>query len=329
MTGHSSGNDLMEGQRKMHETPSRDERFCRHACACAQFLQDHGRLPPWGSLDADGVDLGAWLARCRFAATGGLGSMAWSLKRQKVLDELLPGWSAQGREGRFHQRAQEYADFVVMHSRRPKLRAFSGPERGLATWMKVTRLRARGEGITLLRRGYLDRLIPDWDLANPDHRGDRAFRDRAEDYAGFVELHGRCPSYRKTDRVERSLADWIQRVRSNAKGKSRDLTWTPERQQILDELIPDWEKLQRPTGSDVDRFILRARECATFVAQHDRWPVKDTTDSTERSLAVWLVAARAARRGNPSAHMAWSTQREELLDKLLPGWTARHPKPFG
>jgi hypothetical protein len=74
--------------------PDKHLEWAAKAAAAGAFYATNGRLPGLVSGDAgDERRLSRWLATQRSASTGGAGAGAWTKRRARELDELVPGWA--------------------------------------------------------------------------------------------------------------------------------------------------------------------------------------------------------------------------------------------
>lgn len=137
----------------------------------------------------------------------------------------------------FEQNVHAVATYVAVHGHLPSR---IGEYAHLGEFIYGMRRASRGTGRCHWdesRRALLDRFVPDWNT--PRRRGarpdDTRFRQRAEQVAAHHTEHGHFP----TTSENPSLSRWLTSMRRAARGCA-DAAWTPEREALLDTLIPGW-----------------------------------------------------------------------------------------
>lgn len=144
------------------------------------------------------------------------------------------------------------------------------------------------------------------------------FRARAQEVADFRRDHERFPRARANNAEERHLAQWLARVRAAARGKDQRFgNLSPEGSAVLDQLVPGWNEVipgHRPNDAV---FTAKLRKVAAFHAAHGRYPRHDDR------LGFWLRRIRHASSGAKGT-MAWTAERERLVNEILPGFLVQH-----
>ncbi len=136
---------------------------------------------------------------------------------------------------------------------------------------------------------------------------------KADEYAAFVAVRGRVPERRSEDPAERKLHVWMLNQRAARSGRSTS-TWSPQRQAYLDRVLPGWDRDRD------DTWRHHADSLAAFVAEHGRLPRQRSADTHERRLWFWLRRQRDAL--TTRSNTAWGAERQQHLDRRLPGWAA-------
>lgn len=204
-----------------------NEKWAARVGVVAKFVHRHGRLP----RVADGP-IGQWLSIQRSELNQEKSSM--TPERQRVLDELVPGWRQPlpPPYRSWESRAFDLRVFVEREQRLPSSTARDEFERRLAQWLINQRSAANRGELHDARALYLDKHFEGW---NPGRRKDRWFQ-RADELAAYVSEHGAFP-LRTGGEHERVLADWLRNQRANAKAGIR---MSPDRIAYLDRVIPGW-----------------------------------------------------------------------------------------
>lgn len=314
-----------------------DRKFEHNARRYAQFLATHGRHPQHASSDEFERRLARWLARCRVAAQGKAVTPLFP-ERAELLDRLLPGWRKPRQDSTFRQRLDQLVAWLDSNQRWPQERCPDPAEAALGSWLRHVRHADTSGALSDERVQLMDERAPGWRLNTAEARAER-FAQRLNDYAQFRQQHGREPDSNSPEMAERSLYQWMARLRRQAWGIGGHLE--PERRQQLDFLVPGWLPSKRPTSpptpppaartpASLDRPRLHndwvsPRQIAQLVkgaeryrrvaTEARRYPVAPCPPGEERVAASWLAHLRARlRRGE------LSEQEVKLLDEQAPGW---------
>lgn len=166
------------------------------------------------------------VARGRLASSGGTG--------------YVVGMSTT--DDRFELTVAECARYVARHGKMPTRHTPDADDRSLGLFLQRIRQADRGTTkdivLTPERIAVLDEVLPGW-------RGRGARRDVDEqirEIAAFVKRHKQYPHNRAViDEAEPRLYRILNHLRRAAEGKG-NVALTPERRQLLDTLIPDWNR---------------------------------------------------------------------------------------
>ena len=151
------------------------------------------------------------------------------------------------------------------------------------------------------------------------------FFELAEQLRQFRVANGRLPvQCDASDPAERGLGNFLRTQRRALTLYLRgERGGTVEaRVRHLDDHVPGWRtestKPARVVAPNLD-FEVRVRQCAQFINLHDgRHPRLDAADTTERTLAHFLVNLRQAKRGRGT--VVWNATRGEVIDAAIPDW---------
>jgi|SRR5699024_3732741 len=144
-----------------------------------------------------------------------------------------------------------------------------------------------------------------------------SFTQRLAEYARFRREHGRDPSTRAVDPVEKRLGRWLHNQRDSLRRRGYIAT---ERTDLLDEVNPYWAE---PLMS---AFLWRVSDYRQFRSDHGRDPSKLGADRHEKSLSSWIITQRTlVKRG------ALAPERAAALDDANPHWRTpdRTKRPHG
>ncbi|MHB8318063.1 MAG: hypothetical protein ACYDEP_02355 [Acidimicrobiales bacterium] len=239
------------------------------------------------------------------------------------VNKVLPG--GEGDRSRiFKRNVEQLAAWAEANGRWPKNGATDQTEKRLAGFLNGIRTAARGKGphtrtFTPERRAYLDEVLPGWE-------GDRSriFKRNVEQLAAWAEANGRWPKHGATDQTEKRLAEFLNHIRTAARGKGGEKqTFTPERKSYLDEVLPGWEG---------DRYLpifkSNVEQLAAWVEANGRWPKHGAADQTEKRLAKFLNRTRTAARRKGNRSHTLTPERRAYLDEVLPGWAGDRSRIF-
>ncbi|MHB8318067.1 MAG: hypothetical protein ACYDEP_02375 [Acidimicrobiales bacterium] len=152
----------------------------------------------------------------------------------------------------------------------------------------------------------------------PGGEGDRSriFKRNVDELAAWVEANGRWPRGRAVDQTEKRLAEFLDHIRTAARGKGGEKqTFTPERKSYLDEVLPGWEG-----DRCLPIFKSTVEQLAAWKKANGRWPRDRAVDQTEKRLAKFLDNTRTAARGKGNQSHTFTPERRAYIDEMLPGW---------
>lgn len=140
--------------------------------------------------------------------------------------------------------------------------------------------------------------------------------ERMQQLVTLVQETGRYPSRNAESTSERTLADWLQRRRADARAG----TLAPAFRDGL-AVLPGWEGKPR-VEADEHRWQERLAALSAYRAAGNDWPRhKAFVTGEEHDLGVWLHTLRyKARRGELAVNKA------EALDTAVPGWRMGRPR---
>lgn len=125
----------------------------------------------------------------------------------------------------------------------------------------------------------------------------------------FILKHGSKPSRYSTDAAEKKLATWLKKqvddylqrqgMMKNVYIWSAWTTFASDQKQLLDTF-----------DEDVHQWMSRAKEVREFLQMHDDVPSRDSMDTGEQKLAVWIRAQRKHYIDRSSMMMNESIRRE-------------------
>jgi len=139
-------------------------------------------------------------------------------------------------------------EFVQKYGRLPKQSGADLPvdEEKAGNILRALRRRARtGERFTAELVAYLNENVPGWLTENirPAARGMRAmhaFKHQAYQAHRFYERHGKLPSARSASSREAALGRFLRNHRQAVAGRGTT-SWTPQKERLLDKLLPGWD----------------------------------------------------------------------------------------
>jgi len=139
---------------------------------------------------------------------------------------------------------------------------------------------------------------------------DAHWQQTAARLAAFVQGESRMPNTHSPDADERQLAEWLKKVRTNARrGKL-----SADRTDYLNTEVRGWLPDRHA------QWQLNVRNLTAFYEQQGRWP-RHTGSGYEHKLSVFLSNQREEdRRGMSSL----TTARREHLDSVLPEWRGKY-----
>lgn len=135
----------------------------------------------------------------------------------------------------------------------------------------------------------------------------------ANEFVQFLSSHARFPRRASKDSRERRLHIWMLNQRAARVGRSTS-TWSVARQEYLDSLLPGWDTDRHETWEQ------HAADLAAFVYENARFPRQRSENTHERQLWAWL---RRQRDQQASGQAPWTAQRQEHLDRHVPGWAGQ------
>lgn len=238
--------------------------------------------------------------------------------------ELGAGWYRDARFRNWLDAADKYAAFCNEHGRRPKKGSDDWNEHNCFNFRNFQF--SRRDVLDPFRLRYLNHVAPGW---NETPRGP-TFEEQTVRVKEFVAKANRFPTLANgVTEEERVIAVWLIGRRSDAR-RSAELTamdpswrshgpFTPEREAHMDEQIPGWRGVTRPSRESV--WQSRADETVAFVRANDRWPRTQRTARDEIPLRAWLSTQRSQALGGPGSSQ-FTEERREFLDANLPGWDA-------
>lgn len=167
---------------------------------------------------------------------------------------------------------------------------------------------------------------------HPDHtlqaldlkglRGNAGFFVRADAVAAFVARERRFPKKSDADATAVLLAEWLANQRQYRHGRGVGVgSFTDERKAYLDRVAPGWDVMRK-----TDSFEDSAAATANWARENGRLPSeREGASEEELMLGKFVNAARTAAtsyRRDPEkrSSMLWNSQRQLLLDTLLPNW---------
>lgn len=151
----------------------------------------------------------------------------------------------------------------------------------------------------------------------PSGRVDQNFVRRVEEIASFRSERGRFPSSRSDVLPERVLGRWLSNVRTTHRGKiGKGPHLSPQRVQVLNDLIPGWNDVTPGQIADEKTFRERLDKVAEFRRANGRMPASGTNEAD--GLGGWLSRVKGASRGK--GNMAWNPSRQKMIADILPGW---------
>lgn len=277
------------------------------ADAVVAFVAEHGHRPAQGNArPEEEIKLARWLSHQRT----NVDSSPQAKERIAYLDSVFSDWRLTIYDERWQKHARELAAFVKEHNAPPSQTSPSESGRTLHSWLHQQRQRQKHNknAWTAEREAQLDALVPGWS----EIKRHVPWEETANRCAEFVAEHSRFPSRRTAHESERALGDWLHTQRTSR--KTRKATWTPEREEHLDALMPG------RTSSRTTNWMIRADEVAAFVEEHGRLPRDTQRDPHQAKLAKWLIYQRAKSLGK---HPGWQEDRRAILDVIAPGWEAR------
>lgn len=132
-----------------------------------------------------------------------------------------------------------------------------------------------------------------------------------QDVVAFYRTDSRLPSARAKSPQEATLGRWLYLRRKEA----HQGTLSPAVRDGLD-VIPGWDLASKRKAEDVARWQKRFQQVKDLRDAGGDWPRhQKTPDADERVLGVWLHGQRINYNQGKLA-----TEKESLLNQVLPGW---------
>lgn len=270
----------------------RDLRWLERKTACAQFVNDHGRLPSESiggePTSAEERALARWLSRQRR-----LDLPEWKIRELSA----IPDWE-QPRTGDnyWEARAEEIGKWISTSGRKPRTHGNRVPaaEISMGRWLITARTVALADPA---KAATLDRHISDW---RTKQQSEESWEVRLTETATWCREQGRLAKYGTDNVTEERHAQWL--------GYNRKGTLSRKRRAALDKHIPGWDTPGR--GDDVwERNIT---ELTTWMWKHRTMPRAQGGTKHESSLRAVYYRVEKWKDQHPSRH--------KLLHDQLAGW---------
>lgn len=185
-----------------------------------------------GDFPRGDTGLGRWLQVQRSADRRG---EPWLTEdRTATLDQLLPGWRDSASKGpTWRDHARTVQAFREEHGKWPSQLGPTASEAQLGRWLTTQRGMSRQGTLLPDRQEWLDAHLQGWNAAGS--RKDAWIRS-AHALGAWRDEHGRWPSPKSKDPVERRCGQWLKNRREDA--RAGRLTAT--RVKILDRVASGW-----------------------------------------------------------------------------------------
>lgn len=180
-------------------------------------------------------------------------------------------------------------------------------ERSLAFFVATVRAAKKGRGKVKLTQKHIEVLESiegfTWER-NPDK-----ILDRCEELKNWILSNDRYPKRNENDKIENSLAIFINTLRQANRGTAR-CKLTEEHRNIL-ESIPGWVW-------DVDNSSLtRAKELREWCILNNKLPSYSSSDPQEKSLNIYIGTVRKVYRKKCKGVL---TQEQKDILESIPNW---------
>lgn len=145
---------------------------------------------------------------------------------------------------------------------------------------------------------------------------DQRWVTNASAVAAFHSETGRWPRSRSADAGEQKLGTWLAANRNAAKQGTITMAWNADREQHLNAVAPGWQ------DNYESAWQKHAQAVADFHRTHGRWPSSGAKSTDEKVISRWLANIRSAAN-NRASNIRWTTEREQHLNTVAPGWRGR------
>lgn len=147
-----------------------------------------------------------------------------------ILDARIPGWDSPVRlwDTVFTRRVQDLKVYRDAYGTWPAARSRNEYVASLAFWINNARLTGRDGTLPQRHRALLDDQVAGW-----NDTVEQTWERTAHEIAEFASRNGRMPSSISPEHTERRLARWMD-------DKRRGRNMTPERDAVLDGVLPGW-----------------------------------------------------------------------------------------
>ena len=203
-----------------------------------KFVKEKNKFPSVNSINHEEKSLGIWITTQK-AANKGKGGYSITDERIKLLEEI-PGWVWEvDLDYVWEEKRQKLITFIKKHNKFPISTSKNEEEKSLYGWIGNQRNAYKGNNngckMTKERIKLLEE-IPGWiwevDL-------DSVWEEKRQKVLKFVKENNVLPNRLSKNKIEKSLASWINTQRLVNKGKVKG-KMTQEKFKLLEE-IPGWK----------------------------------------------------------------------------------------
>jgi superfamily II DNA or RNA helicase len=318
----------------------------RSAGEVEKFVQQNGRLPSHQGNNVIERQLGEWVSKQKKSYAA---DPATSTRIMRT-PEVHTKWTAfiklyplafETAEATWRESVVELEAFIQRNGRLPRQQVKDLVEKRLGSWVSKQKMNYASDLAVSKQIMLTPEVYAEWTALMRRHplafeTADATWRRSAAEVDTFVEQHGRLPSVKGTDSVEKRLALWIANQKRNyavEQAASKGIMRTPE---VHDQ----WTALTRryplkikkpvdkrlPTRQQLTMWQRSVVEVQAFVERNGRRPYRTAQDPVEKRLAKWVSHQKANYAADP-ATSTYIMQTPEVHSE----WTAfmeLHPLAF-
>lgn len=226
----------------------------------------------------------------------------------KAVRSVVPNW---------YERYEQLVTFVSEHGTLPIRGTSEVPaEESLANWCTAQRQK-HNKSIIIAGSPEYDLLmqIPGWKWGLRHNRSRLSWEDNYTRLLEFLSLHNSLPKYNVgNDDEENRLLAWCAAQRQKYKQSVIMMGKNPSKEQELLSKLPGWE-----WDLFTAAWNLKYEELLEFVNKHERLPIMESTDVTEKKLGRWCRLQRENYKRITNDDTSVSALNKELLSQI-PGW---------
>lgn len=125
------------------------------------------------------------------------------------------------------------------------------------------------------------------------------------------------PTIHSKNPEEEKIGRWLNQQRQSLNGKENGYKMDQERVNLLKDKIPDWFDYDIKDQQH-NKWLKDLNDIAKFKIQNNKYPSKESKDTEEKKLGVWLSNQRTLLNRDKM-----TDDRRKLLEEHLPNWFNR------